>query len=53
MNERLAEVETNISKILMLKNKEIDPLRCEVCDWCKHTKVLKFPIWPDELLGEV
>lgn len=53
MDERISEVETNTQRILMLKNGEIDPLRCEVCDWCKHTKVLEAPIWPDELLGEV
>lgn len=53
MNDRLAEVEQNTRKILALKNGEIDPIRCEVCDWCKHTKVLTKPIWPDELLGEV
>ena len=53
MDERLAEVECNTPKILMLKNGEIDPIRCDACDYCKHTKVLTSPIWPDELLGEV
>lgn len=53
MDERLCEVEQNIAKIIMLKNKEIDPIRCEVCDYCKHTKVLTNPIFPDELLGAV
>ena len=51
MDDRLAEVEKNTGNILMLKNGEIDPIRCENCDWCKHTKVLTKPIWPDELLG--
>lgn len=51
MDERLCEVEGNISKIIMLKTGEIAPIRCEVCDYCKHTKVLSKPIWPDELLG--
>lgn len=53
MDERLSEVEKNTYKILQLKSGEIDPIRCEVCDYCKHTKVLTKPIWPDELLGEV
>lgn len=53
MDECLSEVEQNTPRILSLKNNEYDPLRCEVCDWCKHTKVLKKPIWADELIGEV
>lgn len=53
MDERLSEVEGNVSKIIMLKNGEFEPIRCEVCDYCKHTKVLTKPILPDELLGEV
>lgn len=53
MNERLYEVEQNTSKILSLKNGETKPIRCETCDYCKHTKILTKPIWPDELLGVV
>lgn len=53
MNERLYEVEQNTSKMLRLKNGETKPIRCETCDYCKHTKILTKPIWPDELLGVV
>lgn len=53
MDECLAEVEQNTPRILALKSGEYDPLRCETCDWCKHTKILKKPIWADELIGEV
>lgn len=53
MDARLTEVSNNTRKILMIKNGTIDPLRCECCDWCKHTKVLTKAILPDELLGEV
>ncbi|MGL5513222.1 MAG: PD-(D/E)XK nuclease-like domain-containing protein [Sporomusa sp.] len=53
MDEKLIEVESNIQKILCLKNGEVEPIRCEVCDYCKHTKVLEKPIWPDELLGVI
>ena len=53
MDECLAEVEQNTPRILALKNGEYDPLRCEMCDWCKHTKILRKPIWADELIGEV
>jgi len=53
MDERLMDVEKEIPKIIALKNGEIDPIRCEVCDYCKHTKILTGAIWPDELLGEI
>lgn len=53
MNDRLMEVEGNVPKITALKNGEIDPIRCEVCDYCKHSKILTRAIWPDILLGEI
>lgn len=53
MDERLMEVEKNVPKIIALKAGEIDPIRCEVCDYCKHSKVLTQAIWPDNLLGEI
>lgn len=53
MDEALAQVETNTPKILMLKSGEIEPIRCGLCDYCKHTKVLTAPIWSSELLGEI
>ena len=36
-----------------LKNGEVNPIRCEHCDYCKHTRILKAPIWSSELIGEV
>jgi len=53
LHEKLIEVERNTPKIMMLKNKEVEPIRCETCDYCKHTKVLKKPIHFSELLGEI
>ena len=53
MDDRLMEVEKNVPKITALKNGEIEPIRCEVCDYCKHSKVLTRAIWPDNLLGEI
>lgn len=53
MDERLIEVKQNVPRILALKSGEIEPLRCEHCDWCRITKVLTGAIWPDELLGDV
>ena len=53
LKEKLYEVEQNIHKILALKSGEIEPIRCEQCDYCKHTKVLKAPIHYTQLLTEV
>ena len=53
LHEKLIEVERNTPKILALKSGEVEPIRCELCDYCKHTKVLKKPIHYSELLGEV
>lgn len=53
MDEALIEVERNTPNIVLLKNKEVEPTRCGLCDYCKHTKVLTKPIWSSELLGEI
>lgn len=50
LDAALAEVEKNVPTILALKNGEYEPVRCECCDYCKHTKVLTHSIWSDELL---
>lgn len=53
LKEKLVEIETNVPKILALKAGEYEPLRCERCDYCKHTKVLKAPIHYSELMTGV
>lgn len=53
LKEKLIEVEQNTPKIMMLKKGEVEPIRCEMCDYCKHTKTLTKPIHFSELLGEV
>jgi len=53
MDEALIEVERNTPNIVALKNGEVKPTRCGVCDYCKHTKVLTRPIWSSELVGTV
>lgn len=53
LHEKLIEVEHNTPKILALKEGGVEPIRCELCDYCKHTKVLMQPIHFSELLGEV
>lgn len=53
LKEKLYEIEANVPKILQLKNHEIEPIRCGVCDYCKHTKVLTRPIHFSELIEEI
>lgn len=53
LREKLIEVENNTPKILALKSGDVEPIRCGMCDYCKHTKVLTKPIHFSELLGEV
>ena len=53
MDAALEEVARNVPQILALKNGEIPPVRCERCDYCRHTKVLTHSIWADDLLVDV
>ena len=41
MDEKLAEFQINIIKVQRLKDGEIEPLRCEVCDYCADTEEAK------------
>lgn len=51
--ECLEAVKTNAPKIQMLKIGEIEPIRCDLCDYCLSTKVLDKPIHFSELIGDV
>lgn len=53
LREKLIEVERNTPNIVALKNGEVNSVRCECCDYCKHTKVLKNAIHFSELLGVI
>lgn len=53
LDEALVNVERNTPKIVALKAGRYTPMRCEQCDYCKHTRVLKSPIWSSALIGEV
>jgi hypothetical protein len=56
-NYRLAEcledVKRNAPRVQMLKRGEIEPLRCNSCDYCKSTKVLSEPIHYSTLIGDI
>ena len=38
--KELAEVEANMPRIIAVKAGEVEPVRCETCDYCRSTKVL-------------
>lgn len=44
LDEAKHMVEMNMPRILRVKNGEAEPDRCEMCDCCRRTKVLKRPI---------
>jgi len=44
LQEALSVVEANTPRILSLKSGELAPDRCELCDCCRHTRVLTKPI---------
>lgn len=53
LKDALSEVETLMPRILRLKAGEETPDRCEVCDCCRHTKVLQGPITILDLVKDI
>lgn len=44
LQEALSMVEANMPRILRVKSGEAEPDRCELCDCCRHNRVLTRPI---------
>ena len=53
LDEALMNIEVNIPRILKLKNGEEKPIRCETCDYCLETKVLKEPIHYSQIINSI
>lgn len=49
IDECLNMIEYYAPRIIQLKQGEVEPIRCESCDYCRSTKVLTAPIWSSEL----
>lgn len=47
--KELAQVEANMPRILAVKAGEVEPVRCEVCNYCRSTKQLTGAIHYSEL----
>lgn len=43
LDAALGMVEAKIERFDLIKSGDVEPKRCEVCEWCKRTKVLKAP----------
>ena len=44
LDEALAAVESNMPRIVQLRNGDVEPDRCEMCDCCRHHRILTAPI---------
>lgn len=44
MKEAMGIVEANLPRILRVKSGELEPDKCELCDCCRHNRVLTKPI---------
>lgn len=52
LDHALNEIKMNLPNVLAVRNGEFPPSRCERCDYCKATRVLKEPISVDDLIFE-
>jgi len=52
LDDTLSLVFTNIVRINDLKLGKAESTRCEVCDYCKRTKVLTHPVHYSDLIGQ-
>lgn len=53
LQEALQAVKNNMPRILAVKSGEAEPDRCELCDCCRHTRVLTKPISIDDLTAGI
>ena len=53
LDEALNIVRENVERIQDLKTGRREPERCECCDYCRETKILKHPIGISDLVAEI
>lgn len=53
LDEAMRSVECGLPNVLRIKNGEQEPQHCEVCDCCRHFRVLSRPINIDELTANI
>lgn len=52
LDNALNEIKMNMQSVLMIKSGEVEPIRCEKCDYCKSTKKLTGAINYQDLITE-
>lgn len=50
LDRALTEVKSNVGNITMLKNGDVEPIRCEKCSFCRKTKKLTKAIHYSEIM---
>jgi len=53
LDEALSMVEADMPRTLRVKNGEEPPDKCELCDCCKHNRILTAPITISELVDRI
>lgn len=53
LDEALQNVKANLPRILRVKSGEVPPDKCELCDCCRHNRVLTGPISINELTASI
>ena len=53
LDEALSMVGSSLPRILRVKNGETEPDKCELCDCCRHNRVLTGPISINELMVNI
>ncbi len=53
LDEALGVVEMNLPRILKVKSGEVSPDKCEICDCCRHNRVLTAPISISDLTAGI
>lgn len=49
--EKLQEIALKLPRIIAVRNGEVEPVRCEKCDWCRHTRRIVKPVHYLDLLA--
>jgi hypothetical protein len=53
LDEAFSMVKANMPRVMQVKNGDVVPVRCDVCDCCKHNRVLTEPISIADLVARV
>jgi hypothetical protein len=50
LDHALNEIGANMPTVLAVKNQDVEPVRCEKCDYCKSTEILSGPVRMEDLI---